>query len=279
VKYLALIAIFCAGLPLAACGGDSSSNASEDTAKLKKPEVQPPSGPPPKKVLIEDLEEGSGPASKAGDKITVHYVGVNKTGKEVYSSWGRSGPFTFQLGSDSQIQGWEEGLMGMKVGGRRELTIPSKLGDGKGTLVYVVDLLAIKPLPWADSERPKPKVQVPNGPPPEKLVIEDLAEGSGAAAKAGDELYVHYVGVNYRTGEEFEDAWDPIRPFEFGLGAGEVIQGWEKGLKGMKVGGRRELIVPPNLAYNKDTLIYVVDLLATNLVAKEDRELEKEEKE
>lgn len=248
-------------LTFAACGDDGSSNVTGATAELTKPKVKPASGPA-KKLLIKDLEEGSGPASKVGDEITIHYVGVDETGKEAWASWGRSGPYTFQLGSGNAIRGWEEGLLGMKVGGRRELTIPTKLGTGKSTLVYVVDLLSIKPLPWADSERPKPRVQAPNGPPPKKLVINDLVEGSAPAVKTGDKLAVHYVGVNYRTGEEFEGAWDPVFAFKFGLGEGTVVKGWEQGVKGMKVGGRRELIVPPRLAYNTDTLIYVIDLLA-----------------
>lgn len=250
-------------LLLAGCGDGNSSNESEKStaAKLTKPQVQPPSGAPPKQLLVKDLKKGSGPAAKVGDKIRVNFVAVDKTGKEVYTSWNYYGPYTFQLGA-SGGQAWKEGLEGMKVGGRRELTIPPNSSNGEKTLVYVVDLLAAEPLPWADRERTKPKIQVPNGPPPKKLTIEDPEEGSGAAAKDGAELLIHYVGVNYKTGKEFEASWDPVTPFPVVLGSGAVLKGWEEGLKGMKVGGRRELIVPPNLAYKTDTLIYVIDLLA-----------------
>ena len=117
----------------------------------------------------------------------------------------------------------------------------------------------------------KPKVTVPSGPPPKKLEKKDLVEGTGAEAKAGDEVTVHYVGVGYKTGIEFDSSWDRSEPFTFTLGGGEVIRGWDLGVEGMKVGGRRELIIPPDLAYGSQgngiiapnaTLVFVVDLLA-----------------
>ncbi len=116
----------------------------------------------------------------------------------------------------------------------------------------------------------KPKVTVPSGPPPKKLEIKDLKQGSGQAAKAGDALTVQYVGVNYANGKQFDASWDRGQPFQFQLGAGMVIPGWDKGLVGMKPGGRRELIIPPDLAYGPQgsppdippnaTLIFVIDL-------------------
>ena len=122
------------------------------------------------------------------------------------------------------------------------------------------------------SKKTKPKVTVPSGPPPKQLEVNDLEEGSGAEAKAGDTVTVQYVGVGYESGEEFDASWDRGEPFPFQLGAGMVIPGWEQGIEGMKVGGRRELIIPPELAYGQagsppaigpnETLIFVVDLLA-----------------
>jgi peptidylprolyl isomerase len=118
----------------------------------------------------------------------------------------------------------------------------------------------------------QPKVTVPSGPPPKKLVTKDLKQGSGAAAKAGDEVTVHYVGVGYDTKKEFDASWSRGEPFTFSLGSGGVISGWEQGIDGMKAGGRRELIIPPELAYGpagsppaigpNETLIFVVDLLS-----------------
>lgn len=121
------------------------------------------------------------------------------------------------------------------------------------------------------SELTKPKVVVPKGAPPKKLTVKEITEGSGPEAKAGDEVTVQYVGVDYKTGKEFDASWDRHEPFTFTLGAGQVIGGWDKGVVGMKVGGRRELIIPPDLAYGaagapgsiapNATLVFVIDLL------------------
>lgn len=125
-----------------------------------------------------------------------------------------------------------------------------------------------------ESTETKPTVEVPNGPPPNQLESEDLVEGEGPAAKAGDEVSVHYVGVNYKNGKEFDSSWGRGEPFTFPLGAGFVIPGWDQGVAGMKVGGRRELTIPPELAYGaegspptippNETLVFVVDLVAVN---------------
>jgi peptidylprolyl isomerase len=122
-----------------------------------------------------------------------------------------------------------------------------------------------------ESLETKPKVTVPSGPPPKKLEEKELVEGSGPEAKAGDQVTVQYVGVGYKSKEEFDSSWSRNEPFGFTLGAGEVIPGWDQGVAGMKVGGRRELIIPPELAYGaagsppaigpNETLIFVVDLL------------------
>ena len=118
----------------------------------------------------------------------------------------------------------------------------------------------------------KPAVQVPSGPPPKHLVTKDLVTGTGQAAAAGKTVTVNYVGVLYNTGKEFDSSWKRNQPFTTALSPGSVIPGWVQGLSGMKVGGRRELIVPPNLAYGakgspptippNSTLVFVVDLLS-----------------
>ena len=120
-------------------------------------------------------------------------------------------------------------------------------------------------------KKTKPKVTVPQGAPPKKLETKDLEKGSGATAKAGDAVSVNYVGVNYKTGKEFDASWDRGEPFTFTLGAGEVIPGWDQGVAGMKVGGRRRITIPPDLAYGKrgaggvigpdETLVFVVALI------------------
>lgn len=117
----------------------------------------------------------------------------------------------------------------------------------------------------------KPEVPVPDEPPPTELVSKDIVEGDGPAAKPGDQLTVQYVGVDYVTGEQFDASWDSGQPFPFTLGQGQVIPGWDEGLEGMRVGGRRELTIPPDLAYGAQgsppsigpdaTLVFVIDLL------------------
>jgi peptidylprolyl isomerase len=116
----------------------------------------------------------------------------------------------------------------------------------------------------------KPSIPKPSGKAPTKLVVKDIVKGTGKPAKSGDNVVVQYVGALYRTGAEFEASWDTGKPFPFVLGQGDVIPGWDRGLEGMRVGGRRLLIIPPNLAYGKqgsdtigpnETLMFVVDRL------------------
>ncbi len=117
----------------------------------------------------------------------------------------------------------------------------------------------------------EPKVTIPKGPAPKALQIKELIKGTGPEAKAGDTVTVNYVGVLYKSGKEFDASWKRHEPFSFALGKGQVIKGWDQGVLGMKVGGRRELIIPSELAYGKAgrpptippnaPLIFVVDLL------------------
>ncbi|MFD1321732.1 FKBP-type peptidyl-prolyl cis-trans isomerase [Micromonospora sonneratiae] len=117
----------------------------------------------------------------------------------------------------------------------------------------------------------KPTVELVEGPPPAELVIEDIVVGDGPEAEAGQLVTVHYVGVSFHTGKEFDSSWNRGEPFNFGLGGGQVIEGWDRGVAGMRVGGRRKLTIPPQLAYGNrgagnlikpgETLVFVVDLL------------------
>jgi peptidylprolyl isomerase len=118
----------------------------------------------------------------------------------------------------------------------------------------------------------KPHVYVPPGEaPPTELQVKDLTEGDGPEAQAGHEVEVHYVGSAWSTRKQFDASWDRGESFRFRLGDGQVIKGWDQGVQGMKVGGRRQLTIPPNLAYGKagagsaikggETLVFVVDLL------------------
>ncbi len=120
----------------------------------------------------------------------------------------------------------------------------------------------------------KPEVEIPEGEAPTTLQVDDLAEGDGAEATAGSTVEVHYVGVLFSDGTEFDASYDRGESFSFTLGAGQVIQGWDEGVEGMKVGGRRRLVIPPDLAYGERgaggaippnaTLVFVVDLLSVS---------------
>jgi peptidylprolyl isomerase len=95
----------------------------------------------------------------------------------------------------------------------------------------------------------RPEIDFPGGEPPAELQVTDIWEGDGGVANPGDMVKVHYVGVAFSTGEEFDASWNRGDPLQFELGAGHVIAGWDQGVQGMKVGGRRQLIIPPDLAY------------------------------
>ena len=121
-------------------------------------------------------------------------------------------------------------------------------------------------------DRTKPEVEFPDHEVPDDLVIEDLIVGDGPEVKAGDRVAAHYVGVAFSTGEEFDSSWNRGNPLEFVAGVGQVIQGWDQGILGMKVGGRRRLEIPSDQAYGEhgaggvigpdEALIFVVDLVA-----------------
>jgi peptidylprolyl isomerase len=119
----------------------------------------------------------------------------------------------------------------------------------------------------------KPEVDFPGGEPPADLQVTDIWAGDGPEATAGDTVQVHYVGVAFSTGEEFDSSWNRGDPLQFRLGVGQVIAGWDQGVQGMRVGGRRQLVIPPHLAYGErgagrsirpgETLIFVCDLVST----------------
>lgn len=120
--------------------------------------------------------------------------------------------------------------------------------------------------------REKPQIEVPSDQPPSyQLEIEDIETGDGAEAAAGQIAEVHYVGVSWKTGAQFDASWDRGQTFKFALGKGQVIAGWDQGVQGMRVGGRRRITIPPMLAYGKrgaggvigpdETLVFVVDLI------------------
>lgn len=120
----------------------------------------------------------------------------------------------------------------------------------------------------------RPEIDRPEGQPPTGLEVTDITVGEGREAAAGDDVSVHYVGVSHSTGEEFDASWNRGEPLRFPLGKGRVIPGWDQGVVGMRIGGRRKLVIPPHLAYGDrgaggvikpgETLVFVVDLVGVN---------------
>ncbi len=233
-----------------------------------------PKPAPVTELKIEDLVVGTGREAKAGDTLIVDYTGWLQTQSEADpfdSSRYHDKPFEFVLGQGEAIAGWDQGLVGMKVGGQRKLTIPPELGygpegaaDGRippnAALIFEIELLAV--------QGPPPATLPPSS--ITELKIEDLVVGAGAAAKSGDTISVHYTGW-LENGAKFDSSLDSGQPIEFVLGQGKVIAGWEQGMVGMKVGGKRRLTIPPDLGYGAygagDTippnaaLIFEVELL------------------
>ena len=301
-----ILSVATAGILLLGCGNDGGESAATDSsteiptsieivptptpagdvdnADLSvKPLVTIPPSPPPTELLIEDLVVGSGSPVGVGDFLIMDYVGVSySTGLQFDASWDRGSPFPFELGAGRVIQGWDQGIVGMSVGGRRSLTIPPELaygenGSGSGsigpneTLVFVVDLIASVP---ANLEKPTEELTSEST---TELETNDISEGSGAIVQPGNVVYIHYVGVAASTGEQFDSSWDRGRSEFIGYisGTGNVIQGLDEGLLGMQVGGRRTVVIPPDLAYGEngagdgliapnETLIFTVDLLGTH---------------
>jgi peptidylprolyl isomerase len=124
------------------------------------------------------------------------------------------------------------------------------------------------------SDTTKPTVTIPDTAPPAALEIEEITVGDGPEATAGSDVDVHYVGVSWSTGKQFDASWDRGDTFGFSLGAGQVIAGWDQGVAGMRLGGRRRITIPPHLGYGargaggviapNETLVFVVDLLAVS---------------
>ena len=211
-------------------------------------------------ISVSDYVVGTGATAVKGGEVEVHYTGYLTDGTVFDSSVPRKRPFTFELGAGRVIQGWDEGVAGMMVGGKRKLVIPAKLGYGErragkippnSTLIFTIELLSFTPpLPPPQSlaafeAKPVATRKLDKG-----LVVVDYKLGDGPEAKTGDTVSVHYRGT-LKDGTEFDSSLARPRPLVFPLGQGRVIKGWDTGIAGMKVGGLRKLIIPAELAYGE----------------------------
>jgi peptidylprolyl isomerase len=166
MKFLGVVAALCLAIAISACGGgDSSSKANDSTQASQseplqpfEPEIDPPETLP-KKLIINDLKEGSGPPAKPGDELVVKYFAVDKNDKERFSS--TTVDFDFELGTGDYWYGWEKGIEGMKVGGRREILMPPRMTKNLGYLFYIIDLVEIREPKAPPEEQPESATEEP----------------------------------------------------------------------------------------------------------------------
>ena len=246
-RWLMWTGLVLAALSLVACSGGAAP-AAPSAANVEGNLITTPSG-----LKYEDLVAGMGASPASTDFVTVHYTGTLPNGTVFDASRLHGGPITFRL--DEVIKGWTEGVGSMKVGGTRQLVIPPELGYGSraqgsipanSTLTFIVELLDIP-----------------------KLKIEDTQIGTGAEAVPGKTLSVYYTG-KLENGKVFDSNVGKT-PMTFVLGGGQLIIGFERGVTGMKVGGKRVVTIPPALGYGEQgagtaippnsTLIFELELV------------------
>lgn len=230
----------------------------------------------PDGLAVADLTLGTGAVAEAGAVVTVDYAGWLQNGTRFDASYPRKAPIKVVLGAGNLIKGWEDGLVGMKVGGKRMIRIPPQLGygdrtigpiPGGSTLLFQVELRNVEaprsppaaPVALTDAEY----TRTASG-----LMVHDFTVGAGPAPKAGDTVVVDYTGW-LSNGQMFDSSMTR-EPFDFRVGVGEVIKGWDEAILGMRAGGHRQVRIPPALAYGSSgtgpippgaTLIFDIRLL------------------
>jgi peptidylprolyl isomerase len=277
--------------PALAFGADGSGSIPPNTPILMEVELLGVSpAPQPTAVKIEqmtksatglqyfDITKGDGTAAAKSSNVSTHFTLWVKaaSGYDYVVASEPSTPIAFVVGrGDKVFPGWDEGVIGMKVGGKRYLEIPSELGLGaqgsgtiippNATLVMEISLVSSRDPQVATKVDDKNFVTTPSG-----LKYYDLKPGTGAKPAVGQTVVVQYTGW-LQDGTQFDTSVDSGTPFSFQLGTGNVIPGWDEGVAGMQVGGKRQLVIPPALAYGdagagnvippNSTLIFEVELV------------------
>ncbi len=257
--WMTIVATLVLGTSLVACRGENGTLTTESGLQYV------------------EIEAGRGQNPKPGDIVSVHYRGTLEDGTEFDNSYDPGQPFTFPLGAGRVIPGWDEGIALMNEGGKARLIIPPKLAYGSqgaggvippdATLTFEVELVSVQP---GSPESPTDVSEADYTVTDSGLKYYDLEVGQGTSPERGRQVVVHYTGW-LENGTKFDSSLDRGQPFVFTLGAGEVIPGWDEGVATMAVGGHRQLVLPPELAYGDRgagglippgaTLIFEVELL------------------
>lgn len=231
----------------------------------------------PSGLQYTEVEPGDGPQAQSGEIVSVHYTGTLEDGTVFDSSYNRGEPISFPLGAGFVIPGWDEGIALMNVGTQAILVIPPELAYGStgaggvippnATLIFDVELVAThEGAPDAPTEVDEAELSETE----DGLQYYDFEVGDGPNPEPGQVVVVHYTGW-LQEGGKFDSSLDRGEPISFAVGTGQVIQGWDLGLSDMQVGGRRQLVIPPELGYGAQgagdvippnaTLIFEVELL------------------
>jgi FKBP-type peptidyl-prolyl cis-trans isomerase len=295
-------------LSAVACGDDKASDSASKngfpaiTAGAKfgeKPTLAKGEGDPPKELKTQVISEGDGAQLKNGDAAQVNYLGQTwDSTKPFDNSFDRKQPFGLILGDGMVIPGWEQGLVGQKVGSRVQLVIPPDLGYGKqgqgedikpnATLVFVVDVVSGKAVPKSAKGTPvaqdnidlpkvgvntdgkAPKVTIPKSDPPKELVSSYILESDGEAVKESDTVVVNYEAYLWKGAKKFDGTYGTGKVASFPLSQ-ITVKGLKAGLTDKKVGSRVLLVIPPDQAFGDQaqqtipadsTLVWAVDILA-----------------
>jgi len=302
-RLAAALAVSFLAVSVAACGGEDGSEPKDGAvpevtgATDKKPKVAKGKGKPPKDLQVKVLKEGGGKKVEKGDSLNAHYHGQLWNGKEFDSSWKRGQPATFQIGTKKVIKGWDEALVGKKLGSRVEMVVPPSKAYGKqgqppqipknATLVFVVDLKKIMPseingkpvegghnpaLPEVSTKIEKskaPKITMPKGAEkaPDELLDETVIEGDGKKVSEKSTVLTNFTAKMWKGGKQLDDTWQQGGPQEVPV---SKIPGWAEGLKGKKAGSRVVISVPKDEFPKKQQkqfssgVVFSVDVLTVN---------------
>ena len=229
-------------------------------------------------LVYEVLEPGEGPAPEPGQVINVHFSATLEDGTEIGNTYEGGQPAVFVLGSGSALPGLEEGIALMHEGEKAKLVIPPELALGdrassdglipaNSTLIFELELVSIQEGAPEEATEVKEEEYVTTD---SGLKVHDFVVGDGPSPETGQMVSVHYTGW-LEDGTKFDSSLDRGQPFTFAIGMGQVIAGWDEGVATMKVGGKRQLVIPSELGYGEQgagavippnaTLIFEVELL------------------